>query len=61
MRICVSLARQRLGDLVERARLGEEIILTKRGEPVVRFTALKSETEKMNRRTPKDTASNKSI
>ena len=38
-RVGIYDARARLSELVERVRAGEEVILTKRGEPVARLVA----------------------
>jgi prevent-host-death family protein len=41
MRVSVSEAKGQLTDLVRRAEAGEEVILTRHGQPVVRLTPAK--------------------
>jgi prevent-host-death family protein len=41
MRVSVSDAKGRLTDLVKRAEAGDEVILTRHGEPVVRLVSVK--------------------
>jgi prevent-host-death family protein len=42
MEVAVSQLRARLSEWVERARGGEEVIVTDRGEPVVRLVGIES-------------------
>ncbi len=41
MHICITLARGRLGDLVQRVQHGEEVIFTRHGHAVARLSSLK--------------------
>ena len=41
MNVPVSLAKARLTDLVRRAEAGEDVVLTRRGQPTVRLTRAK--------------------
>jgi prevent-host-death family protein len=42
MKLSVSEAKGKLTDLVRRARAGEEVILTRRGEPAVRLVPFRA-------------------
>jgi prevent-host-death family protein len=44
MRVSVSEAKAQLTDLVRRAEAGDEVILTRRGEPTVRLVPVATET-----------------
>lgn len=50
MRISVSEAKGRLTDLVRQAEAGEEVILTRHGQPAVRLAPVKSRSDKATRR-----------
>lgn len=45
MRVSVSEAKAQLTDLVRRAEAGDEVILTRRGEPTVRLVPVASQTD----------------
>lgn len=49
MRISVSDAKGQLTELVRRSEAGEEIVLTRHGQAVVRLTPLKSPTDPKSR------------
>ena len=50
MQISVSLAKAHLTDLVRRAQSGDDIILTRRGEPAVRLVPIVTERVRAERR-----------
>ncbi len=50
MQISVSLAKAHLTDLVRRAQSGDDIILTRRGEPAVRLVPIVTESVRAERR-----------
>jgi prevent-host-death family protein len=50
MRISVSEAKGRLTDLVRQAEAGEEVILTRHGQPAVRLAPLKTPASRATRR-----------
>lgn len=50
MQVSVSEAKGRLTDLVRRAEAGDEIILTRRGEPTVRLVPVITEAVRERRR-----------
>ena len=43
MNVAITDAKAQLTELVRRAEAGEEVVLTRHGKPVVRFTPLRSE------------------
>jgi prevent-host-death family protein len=50
MRISVTDAKARLTGLVRRAEAGEEVVLTRHGEPAVRLVPVKAHTDRQARR-----------
>lgn len=50
MQISVSLAKAHLTDLVRRAQAGDDIVLTRRGEPAVRLVPIVTESVRAERR-----------
>lgn len=50
MQISVSDAKAHLTDLVRRAEAGDEIVLTRHGQPAVRLVAIKKVGDRMTRR-----------
>ena len=50
MNISVSEAKAQLTDLVRRAEAGENVVLTRHGEPVVRLVHVRTETQRAERR-----------
>ena len=50
MRISVTEAKAQLTDLVRRAEAGDEIVLTRHGQPAVRLVAVKSPLDRPTRR-----------
>jgi prevent-host-death family protein len=50
MRISVSEAKGRLTDLVRQAEAGEEVILTRHGQPAVRLSPVRGAPDKATRR-----------
>ena len=50
MRVAMSSAKARLTELVRRAEAGEEVVLTRRGQAVVRLMPLKPPTDREGRR-----------
>src|SRR5215475_1745484 len=50
MRVAMSRAKARLTELVRRAEAGEEVVLTRRGQAVVRLVALKPPVDREGRR-----------
>lgn len=40
MRICITNAKGRLGDLIERAQKGEDVVFTRHGLPVARLVPI---------------------
>ena len=50
MKITLRDAEERLADLVKRAEEGEEVILTRDGEPTVRLVPIPSDTTSRDRR-----------
>ena len=50
MQVSVTDAKGQLTDLVRRAEGGEEVILTRHGQPAVRLVAVKAQTDRAARR-----------
>ncbi|MEP6785057.1 MAG: type II toxin-antitoxin system prevent-host-death family antitoxin [Sphingomonadales bacterium] len=50
MQISVSLAKAQLTDLVRRAQSGDDIVLTRRGEPAVRLVPVVTDSVRAERR-----------
>ena len=50
MQVSVTEAKARLTDLVRRAEAGDEVILTRRGQPAVRLVAVMTEDTRAKRR-----------
>ncbi len=50
MQISVSLAKAQLTDLVRRAEAGDDIVLTRRGEPAVRLVPVVTDAVRAERR-----------
>jgi prevent-host-death family protein len=50
MHVPVSEAKGQLAELVRRAEAGEEVILTRHGQPVVRLAPVKAELDRKSRR-----------
>lgn len=46
MNVGVLEAKNRLSELIEAARRGEEVLITKRGEPAARLVAVESKSER---------------
>ena len=51
MRISVTDAKGQLTELVRRAEAGDEVVLTRHGQPAVRLVAVKPVSDPMTRRT----------
>lgn len=51
MRISVTDAKGQLTDLVRRAEAGDEVILTRHGQPAVRLVAVRSVPDRKSRKT----------
>ena len=50
MEVAISVAKARLTELVRQAEAGEEVVLTRRGQPVVRLAPLRPVVEQGRRR-----------
>ena len=50
MRVSVTDAKAQLTDLVRRAEAGDEVVLTRHGQPAVRLVAVKSAPDRATRR-----------
>lgn len=50
MRVSVTEAKGQLTDLVRRAEAGEEVVLTRHGQPAVRLVPIKRATDRASRR-----------
>jgi prevent-host-death family protein len=50
MRVSVSDAKGKLTDLVRRAEAGDEVILTRHGQPAVRLVAIQASPDRAGRR-----------
>jgi prevent-host-death family protein len=56
MKISVSEAKGQLTDLVRRAEAGDEVILTRHGQPTVRLVAIAAAPDRATRRTVMEAA-----